>query len=178
MAKIMDKIYNIIGMSDEYEEFVESVETPKAATVKQHNQARTVIPVQTTPPPQEEKEIPFPPRRNPERSAASVVNLSAERQKKEHKVVVIVPKAFEDAMGIVDHLKDRRQVVLNLEKIDKEMARWIIHFVSGATYALGGSQEKVGTNIFIFAPSNIDIIGDIKKEDSPLRATLSWMTNG
>ncbi|MGN0658346.1 MAG: cell division protein SepF [Emergencia sp.] len=81
----------------------------------------------------------------------SVANTSA------FKLVLIEPKAFEECPKLVDSLKGRRPVIINLEKLETEVARKIFDFMSGATYALGGNVQKVANNIFIFAPENVDI---------------------
>lgn len=73
------------------------------------------------------------------------------------KLVVIEPKSFEECPKLVDSLKGRRPVIINLEKIETEVARKIFDFLSGATYALNGNVQKVANNIFIFAPESVDI---------------------
>jgi len=83
----------------------------------------------------------------------SVANTSA------FKLVLIEPKTFEECPKLVDSLKGRRPVIINLEKLETEVARKIFDFLSGATYALNGNVQKVANNIFIFAPENVDIAG-------------------
>ncbi|MEG0919605.1 MAG: cell division protein SepF [Anaerovoracaceae bacterium] len=73
------------------------------------------------------------------------------------KMVVIEPTAFDEASRLVDSLKERRPVIVNLEKLDSETARKIFDFLSGATYALNGNVQKIANNIFVFAPENVDI---------------------
>ena len=73
------------------------------------------------------------------------------------KLVVIEPKSFDECPKLVDSLKGRRAVIINLEKIETETAKKIFDFLSGATYALNGNVQKVANNIFIFAPESVDI---------------------
>lgn len=73
------------------------------------------------------------------------------------KLVVIEPKSFDECPKLVDSLKGRRPVIINLEKIETETAKKIFDFLSGATYALNGNVQKVANNIFIFAPESVDI---------------------
>ena len=73
------------------------------------------------------------------------------------KLVVIEPKSFDECPKLVDSLKGRRPVIINLEKIETETAKKIFDFLSGATYALNGGVQKVANNIFIFAPESVDI---------------------
>ena len=72
-------------------------------------------------------------------------------------LVVIEPKNFDECPKLVDSLKAKRPVVINLEKIETETAKKIFDFLSGATYALNGNVQKVANNIFIFAPEKVDI---------------------
>ena len=73
------------------------------------------------------------------------------------KLVLIEPKSFDECPKLVDGLKGRRPVIINLEKIETETAKKIFDFLSGATYALNGSVQKIANNIFIFAPESVDI---------------------
>ncbi|MEG0291371.1 MAG: cell division protein SepF [Anaerovoracaceae bacterium] len=73
------------------------------------------------------------------------------------KLVVIEPTGFDESPRLVDSLKDRKPVIINLERIDSETARKIFDFLSGATYALNGNVQKIANNIFVFAPENVDI---------------------
>lgn len=73
------------------------------------------------------------------------------------KMVVIEPKSFDECPKLVDNLKSRKPVIINLEKIESDTARKIFDFLSGATYALNGNVQKIANNIFVFAPENVDI---------------------
>ena len=70
-----------------------------------------------------------------------------------------VPQSLADAQRAAEDLKERRPVIVNLEKADDELARRVIDFISGVTYALNGFYERVGDKVFLFTPSNI-IIAD------------------
>lgn len=80
------------------------------------------------------------------------------------KVVVLQPEKFEDAQDICDHLKSNKPIVVNLEGLEKESAKKILDFLSGAVYALDGTIQKVSVNIFLIAPVNVDVLGDFKDE--------------
>lgn len=84
----------------------------------------------------------------------AVVSLHTQRQMR---VMVSEPRSFDDAQEIADHLRNRRPVIVNLERVETELARRVVDFVSGAAYALSGSVQKVGGGIFLFAPNNVDI---------------------
>ncbi len=90
-----------------------------------------------------------------------VVNINATTQ---FRVVVIQPENFDEAKEIADHLKERKPVVINLELMDKDSAQKIFDFLNGAIYALGGSVQKVATNIYLIAPYNVTIMSDFRDE--------------
>ena len=72
-------------------------------------------------------------------------------------VVVIEPRAFDEALEIVEELRCRRSIVLNLQYLDTEQSQRVVDFLSGATHALDGHQQRVGQGVFIFAPNNFTI---------------------
>lgn len=86
-----------------------------------------------------------------------VVPMQQGRSPQDFKLVVIEPEGFEECPKLVDSLRERRPVIINLEKIDTDTAKKIFDFLSGATYALNGTVQKVANNIFVFAPANVDI---------------------
>jgi cell division inhibitor SepF len=81
------------------------------------------------------------------------------------RVVVCEPKVFEDCQTIADNLKNRRPVIVNLEEADKDLAKRVVDFVSGCTYALNGGTQKVGNGIFLFVPSNMDIAAENREAE-------------
>jgi len=78
------------------------------------------------------------------------------------KLVVIEPKAFDECPRLVDSLKTKKPIIINLEKLEADTARKIFDFLSGATYALNGNVQKIANNIFVFAPENVDIAANIE----------------
>lgn len=80
------------------------------------------------------------------------------------KLVVMQPENFEDARDIANHLKSKKPVVMNLESVDRDVARRIVDFLSGAVFALDGNIQKVSNGIFLIAPYNVGIMGDFKDE--------------
>jgi len=92
---------------------------------------------------------------------SKVVNIAATTQLK---VVVVQIEEFEEAREVADHLRSKKPVVINLEKLEKEVGRRVIDFISGAVYALGGSIQKVSGGIFLIAPYNVDIMGNVRDE--------------
>lgn len=78
-------------------------------------------------------------------------------------VVVIEPRAYDEAQEIIDNLKEGRPVVINFEDTDRELARRIIDFLSGGAYALDGTTEKISNYVFLFVPKGVEITKETKK---------------
>ena len=72
-------------------------------------------------------------------------------------MVVIEPAGFDESPKLVDSLKAKKPVIINLENLETDTARKIFDFLSGATYALNGNVQKVANNIFVFAPENVSV---------------------
>lgn len=79
-------------------------------------------------------------------------------------VKVIKPQSVIESRKITDYLKENKTVVLNLEGIEITTAQRIIDCVGGASYALEGSLEPISNKIFIVAPKNVEISGDLRDE--------------
>lgn len=105
-----------------------------------------------------------------ERRSSKVVKMH--NSNVQMRVVVIQPESFEETRDITNHLKSNKPVVINLEAVEREVARRIIDFLSGAVYAIDGSMEKVSNGIFILAPSNIEIMSDSIKEN--MKSEFPW----
>jgi cell division inhibitor SepF len=73
------------------------------------------------------------------------------------RVHVVAPARFADAQEIGDRLKDDQPVIVNLQVVDRDLARRMIDFCSGLAYALGGSMEKVADQVFLLTPSNVEV---------------------
>jgi cell division inhibitor SepF len=70
---------------------------------------------------------------------------------------VVAPTRFSDAQEIGDLVKANHPVIVNLQSSERDLARRMIDFCSGLTYALSGSMEKVADQVFLLTPSNVDI---------------------
>ena len=72
-------------------------------------------------------------------------------------VVVIEPHSFDEMPQVVQTLRERKSVVLNLNVMDPEEAQRAVDFVAGGTYAIDGHQERIGESIFLFTPSCVKV---------------------
>ena len=72
-------------------------------------------------------------------------------------VIVIEPHSFEEMPQVIQALRERKSVVLNLNIMNPEEAQRAVDFVAGGTYAMDGHQERVGESIFLFTPSCVKV---------------------
>jgi len=88
----------------------------------------------------------------------NVVSLHAQ---KSSKLVLCEPRNYEETQTIADHLRSRKAILVNLQRVRPEQAMRIVDFLSGTVYALNGAISKVGPNIFVCTPDSIEIQGAI-----------------
>lgn len=93
----------------------------------------------------------------PSMPARPATNQTSRFTSKDMKLVVMEPQSFDESPRLVDSLKAKKPVIINLENLETDVARKIFDFLSGATYALNGNVQKVANNIFVFAPENVDV---------------------
>lgn len=89
--------------------------------------------------------------------------VSLQSVQKSSKVVLVEPRVYAEAQDVADELRNRRAVVVNLQRIDREQARRIVDFLSGTVYAIGGDIQKIGTDIFLCTPDNVEVSGNISE---------------
>jgi cell division inhibitor SepF len=94
-------------------------------------------------------------------SSNNVVSIASANGTKSSKVVLVEPRVYAEAQDIAENLKNKRATIVNLQRIDREQAIRIIDFLSGTVYALGGEIQRVGTNIFLCTPDNVEVSGEI-----------------
>ncbi|MGJ7922475.1 cell division protein SepF [Neobacillus sp. LXY-4] len=94
-------------------------------------------------------------------SKQNVVSLQSIQ--KSSKLVLCEPRVYPEAQEIADHLKNRRSVVVNLQRSEPNQARQIVDFLSGTVYALGGEIQKIGMDIFLCTPDNVEVSGNISE---------------
>lgn len=79
------------------------------------------------------------------------------------KMCLFEPRVFSDTQDIADELKNRRATLVNLQQIDAVSAKRIIDFLSGTVYAIGGDIQRVGADIFLCTPDNVEVAGSISE---------------
>lgn len=115
-----------------------------------------------------QEQSPPSPRRAPARKqpvgeiaqqAGTVVSLQSIQ--KSSKVILIEPRVYAEAQDISEHLKSKRAVVVNLQRIERDQGLRIVDFLSGTVYALNGDIQRIGTDIFLCTPENVEVAGAI-----------------
>lgn len=151
MAKLLNKMLNLVGWETEEEEVEDIAEETAEETSRVPNYLQSF----SKKPQQQSK----------------VVNIHSNSQ---FKVVIMQPESFDDARDVCDNLKNKKPVVVNLEHLTKETAQRVVDFLSGAVYAVDGEIQKVSTGIFMIAPSNVEVMGDFK-EDFKSKGVFPWI---
>ena len=122
----------------------------------------------------------YAPKKAKPKKAASPSKLvsinSRNNNRSSSQVFVIKPQEFNEAQIVADFLKEGKTIVVNLEGIEISQAQRIIDFIGGASFAVDGSLKAISNNIFIVAPGNIEVSGDLRDEiisDSMLSPELT-----
>ena len=89
--------------------------------------------------------------------SGQVVSMSNKQE-----VVLFHPASFNDASKAADDLRNRKAVIVNMENVDKAMARRVVDFLSGCAYALDGKVKKVAQATYLFCPHNMEVVGDLE----------------
>jgi cell division inhibitor SepF len=136
---VMNRFMNFFGLHEE-EEIIEREQMVDSAQEPETNS--------------------FEQRKNKGNNKNNVVSIHSQ---KNVKVVLNEPRSFEETQDIADHLRSRRSVIVNLQRVRNDQAIRIVDFISGTVYALNGSISKIGPNIFLCTPDSVDIQGAISE---------------
>ena len=91
--------------------------------------------------------------------SGQILNMNASNKQE---VVLFRPGTFNDTSKAADDLRNRKAVIVNMENVDKAMARRVVDFLSGCVYALDGDVKKIAQSAYLFCPHNMDIVGDLE----------------
>ena len=98
-------------------------------------------------------------------------------QTQQIKMVISQPTTFDQSEEICEFLKEKKSVIVNLEYVNKDVARRIVDVISGAVHALDGHIQKISNSIFLIAPYNYDITTDMAREEIKNKLSVSWLRN-
>ena len=148
---------------DEDDDYVEDYEEPAEAPAPRREKRRAApAPVME----EEEDDLGFAPVPVAASSSApatgfsgQILNMGASNKQE---VVLFRPGSFNDTSKAADDLRNRKAVIVNMENVDKAMARRVVDFLSGCVYALSGSVKKIAQSAYLFCPHNMDVVGDLE----------------
>ena len=106
---------------------------------------------------------------------SKVVNML---QTQQVRMVISQPTTFEQAEEICSYLKNRKSVIVNLEYVNKDVARRIVDVMSGAVHALDGHIQKISNSIFLIAPTYYEISTEMARDEIKNKLSVSWLKNG
>ena len=149
---------------DEEDDFVDDYEEPAEAPAPRREKRRPA-PAPAPAMEEEEDDFGFAPMTVSNSSAPAtgfsgqILNMSASNKQE---VVLFRPGSFNDTSKAADDLRNRKAVIVNMENVDKAMARRVVDFLSGCVYALDGDVKKIAQSAYLFCPHNMDIVGDLE----------------
>ncbi len=79
------------------------------------------------------------------------------------RVHMVEPKSFNDAEQVGQKFKADIPVIINLQQADPELAKRLIDFASGLTYALDGGIQRVADKVFLLTPHNVEVSAEDKR---------------
>ena len=156
-----DDDYDDYDEDDDYaDEYEEPAETPARRAPR-----RAPAPAPAAEEPEEQEDYGFTPVLAASTGVSSgfsgqVLNMNSASNKQE--VVLFRPGSFNDTSKAADDLRNRKAVIVNMENVDKAMARRVVDFLSGCVYALDGDVKKIAQSAYLFCPHNMDIVGDLE----------------
>ena len=122
----------------------------------------------------EEEEQPVEEKKGFMKKNAKVVTMP---QMQSIRMVISQPTSFEQSEEICGFLKEKKSVIVNLEYVNKDVARRIVDFISGGVYALDAHIQKVSNSIFLIAPMNYEITNEMAREEIKNKLNVSWIKN-
>lgn len=192
MNTVFTKLKDFVGFNEpeeydyEYDEEMEGNEYPQNPYPEENQQAVA----------EEERQSRRRPRERSPLTAEAVRGVAARNNvigmpgtnNGAFEVVVIEPRSFEKMPQVIQALKERKSVILNLTMMDPDEAQRAVDFVAGGTYAMDGHQERVGDSIFLFTPNCVQVttqtgmgheVGSASTPRDPMRPvapTPAWIT--
>jgi cell division inhibitor SepF len=181
-VKILDRVKDFMGLSEEYDEDYD--EADDEAYSGQYQPPSATIPQPVVEDENRNR------RSNGEPRSTSKANNVVGMPGIMHGVsemILIEPRSFEEMPQVIDALRQRKSVILNMTLIRQEEAQRSVDFVAGGTYAIDGHYERIGDNIFLFTPNCVQvstpssIVNDVVDRQAPVnpvsrsnRANQNW----
>jgi len=153
-----NKIKNFFYLEEELEEEITQAPIQQQQPVQQQQQIQSAKPKKMMKERKAQVQEIFPQSTTP---TNNIVSLQAAMNSKGAKVVLVEPRVYAEAQDIAEHLKNKRATIVNLQRIEREQGVRIIDFLSGTVYALSGDIQRIGKDIFLCTPDNVEVSGEI-----------------
>ena len=157
----MDKMKDLVGITDEYDDDYDNITQEEIDAYKKQMSSAAAAAAVPEPPkntgisPLAFSEV-APPQKFSE-GGRETVDKSSRNDSGAFRMVVIEPKSIDECRKLIDNLRNNKPIIINLEKVETDLARKMFDFLSGATYALRGNIQRINQNIYLFAPHNVNI---------------------
>ena len=164
----MDKMKDLVGITDEYDDDYDNISQEEIEAYKKELRGSSASasapaaaavaapepPISTGISPLAFSEV-APPQKFTD--SKEPLDKGSRNDSAAFKMVVIEPKNIDECRKLIDNLRANKPVIINLEKVETDLARKMFDFLSGATYALKGNIQRINQNIYLFAPHNVNI---------------------
>ncbi|MDE5756216.1 MAG: cell division protein SepF, partial [Clostridia bacterium] len=77
-------------------------------------------------------------------------------------ILIVTPRTLSEVQDIIDNLRNRQAIIVEFNRINEKSAQRILDFLNGAIYALGGCEQRIADNMFLFTPGGVSIQGQLK----------------
>ena len=100
--------------------------------------------------------------------SGQVLNINSGKQE----VVLFRPTTFNDTSKAADDLRDKKALIVNMENVDKALARRVVDFLSGCAYSLDGKVNKIAQSTYLFVPHSMDVVGDLEAAQAEIESYI------
>jgi cell division inhibitor SepF len=169
--KLFDKVWNMLGLV-EADEPVEEKQVKTNEKTSSRPDRKTEHSVERSTERMNKPTVEIKPAAKSVAPAASTFVATSEKGR----IVLTQPEGFDDSRQIAEHLTNGKLVVVNFERTDAETTKRTIDFMSGITYAVGGTVQRVSATIFLFAPSTVEVLSNDRFVEQE-QTLMSWRGN-
>ncbi|HIX35985.1 MAG TPA: cell division protein SepF [Candidatus Limosilactobacillus merdigallinarum] len=75
------------------------------------------------------------------------------------KIALFEPRIYGDAREITNRLLEGQAAIINFSQMDPKIALKTVDFLNGAVFAIDGEIKRIGEQIFLCTPRNVEVSG-------------------
>jgi cell division inhibitor SepF len=165
--KLLDKIWNMLGLVESEDAEDTSPSTSDKPVPRLERKAERPVKANDEVKPRrtqtstnsEPVSLPIQPQRTPTPPSSSVMATPAMPPQTNGKgqLSITQPTGFDDARQIAENVTNGKTVVVNFERTDGDTTKRTVDFMSGITYAVGGTVQRISSTVFLFAPAHVEV---------------------